>query len=89
MSIFIGYFIRMFDDGFELTDVERSSSSTSCVLVVHGLLNTFRVELVKILGDISVWWHVVGVVIIAGVLFIAPEQQARHRRRLRRTRPKG
>ena len=42
---------------------------------MHGLLNTFRVDLVKILGDISVWWHVVGVVIIAGVLFIAPSNK--------------
>ncbi len=74
LSIFIGYFIRMFDDGFNL-------SSTNIfviyliVLVVHGLLNTFSVNLVRILGDISVWWHVVGVVIIAGVLFIAPSNK--------------
>src|SRR4029078_11957675 len=26
----------------------------------------------KIMGDISVWWHVVGVVIIAAILFISP-----------------
>ena len=71
LAIFIGYFIRMFDDAFKLT------SGTIfviflIVLVVHGLLNTFSVNLVKVLGNISVWWHVVGVVIIAGVLFIAP-----------------
>ena len=36
-----------------------------CVLVVHGLLNTFSINLVKMMGNISVWWHVVGVVIIA------------------------
>ena len=71
LSIFIGYFIRMFDDSFKLT------SGTIfviylIVLVVHGLLNTFSVNLVKIFGDISVWWHVAGAAIIAGVLFIAP-----------------
>ncbi|MDO8364418.1 MAG: amino acid permease [Actinomycetota bacterium] len=74
LSIFIGYFIRMFNDGFELTTWNIFGIYLA-VLVVHGLLNTFRVELVKILGDISVWWHVVGVVIIAGVLFIAPSNK--------------
>jgi amino acid transporter len=71
LSVFIAYFIRMFDDGFKLT-VGSVFVIFLIVLVVHGLLNTFSINLVKILGDISVWWHVVGVVIIAGVLFISP-----------------
>ncbi len=71
LSIFIGYFIRMFDDGFELTSTNIFIIYL-VVLAVHGLLNTFSVNLVKIFGDISVWWHVVGVVVIAAVLFIAP-----------------
>ena len=71
LSVFIAYFIRMFDDSFRLT-VGSVFVIFLIVLVVHGLLNTFSIELVKIMGDISVWWHVVGVVIIAGVLFIAP-----------------
>ena len=74
LSIFIGYFIRMFNDSFELTTWNIFGIYLA-VLIVHGLLNTFRVDLVKILGDISVWWHVVGVVIIAGVLFIAPSNK--------------
>ena len=71
LSIFIGYFIRMFDDSFELTSTNIFIIYL-VVLAVHGLLNTFSVNLVKIFGDISVWWHVVGVVVIAAVLFIAP-----------------
>ncbi|MFZ4517877.1 MAG: amino acid permease [Microthrixaceae bacterium] len=43
------------------------------VLSVHGLLNTFGVNLVKVLGDISVWWHVVGVVVIVVALFAFSE----------------
>jgi amino acid transporter len=43
------------------------------MLVLHGLLNTFGVTVVRILGDVSVWWHVVGVAIIFGVLFIGPD----------------
>src|SRR5438309_2349456 len=37
------------------------------ILFLHGLLNTFGVRLVAILNDISVWWHLVGVVIIVVV----------------------
>src|SRR5256714_369708 len=36
------------------------------ILILHGLLNTFGVNLVARLNDISVWWHVVGVLIIVG-----------------------
>jgi amino acid transporter len=45
------------------------------ILVLHGLLNTFSVRLVKLLGDISVWWHVIGVVVIFIVLFAGPDQK--------------
>jgi amino acid permease (GABA permease) len=41
-------------------------------LFLHGLLNTFGVSLVARLNDISVWWHVFGVLIIVGVLFFVP-----------------
>jgi amino acid transporter len=71
LAVFIAYFIRMFDDGYRLT-VNGIFVIFIIVLVAHGLLNTFRVDLVRVLGDISVWWHIIGVVIIASVLFIAP-----------------
>jgi amino acid transporter len=38
------------------------------MLLIHGLLNMYRVDLIKLLGDISVWWHVFGVAIIVAVL---------------------
>jgi amino acid transporter len=43
------------------------------MLALHGLLNTFGVRLVKMLGDISVWWHVVGVAVIFLVLMVGPD----------------
>jgi amino acid permease (GABA permease) len=42
------------------------------VLLVHGLLNQFGIRLVALLNDISVWWHILGVLIIVGVLAIKP-----------------
>ena len=72
LAIFIGYFIRMFDDSYRLT-VLGIFGIFLLVLIAHGLLNTFGVSVIRILGDISVWWHVVGVVIIFFVLMIVPD----------------
>jgi amino acid permease (GABA permease) len=43
------------------------------ILLLHALLNTFGVQLVSRLNDISVWWHVIGVVIIVGALVFLPD----------------
>ncbi|HKA69953.1 MAG TPA: amino acid permease [Actinomycetes bacterium] len=42
-------------------------------LLLHGILNTFGVRLVALLNDVSVWWHLVGVVVIVLVLAIVPD----------------
>lgn len=44
------------------------------IIVVHGLLNTFGVNLVSLLSNISAWWHIVGVLIIVAALWIMPTQ---------------
>ena len=44
------------------------------IIVLHGLLNTFGVNLVKLLSDVSAWWHLVGVAIIVVVLAVVPDQ---------------
>jgi len=42
------------------------------VLLVHGLLNQFGIRLVALLNDVSVWWHIFGVLIIVAVLAFVP-----------------
>ena len=46
------------------------------VLLVHGLLNQFGIKLVALLNDVSVWWHIIGVLIIVGVLAFVPSKHA-------------
>lgn len=47
------------------------------VLVAHGLLNTVGIRLVAFLNDLSVWWHIIGVLVIVGaVLFGASKLQS-------------
>ena len=43
------------------------------ILVVLLLLNVFSVRIVAFLNDVSVWWHVLGVVIIVGFLIFKPD----------------
>ncbi|MGH6653936.1 MAG: amino acid permease, partial [Actinocrinis sp.] len=42
------------------------------VLLLHGLLNTFNVRLVAILNQVSVWWHILGVLTIVITLAVVP-----------------
>src|SRR5579859_2506062 len=44
----------------------------AAVLALHGLLNQFGIRLVALLNDISVWWHIFGVLLIVGFLAFYP-----------------
>jgi amino acid permease (GABA permease) len=44
------------------------------IIAVHGLLNTFGVSLVRVLSDVSAWWHLIGVAVIVVVLTVLPDQ---------------
>ncbi len=46
------------------------------VLVVVTILSIFSSHLLSIFNDISVWWHVIGVAIIVGILVVVPDQHA-------------
>ncbi len=41
------------------------------VLALHALLNIFGVRIVAYLNDLSVWWHIVGVILIGGGVVVA------------------
>jgi amino acid transporter len=43
------------------------------ILALHAVMNIFSVRLVAFLNDISVWWHVLGVLIIVGFLVFKPD----------------
>jgi len=46
------------------------------ILASQGLLNTFGVRLVALLNNVSVWWHVIGVLVILVLLIWAPESNS-------------
>lgn len=43
-----------------------------CILVLHAVANLGGVRLVSALNSVSVWWHVGGVAVIVGALWIVP-----------------
>lgn len=59
--------------GFEVTPA-RTFMVFAVILLAHGLLNTFGVDLVKLLSNISAWWHLVGVAVIVAVLAFVPDR---------------
>ena len=43
------------------------------ILALHALINIYSSHLVALFNSISVWWHVIGVLIIIGILVIVPD----------------
>jgi len=73
LSVFIAYFVQLYANtmfGNPILEYKNVFIIYILVLIAHGLLNTFGVRLVKILADISVWWHVIGTLIIIVILFV-------------------
>ncbi len=54
-----------------LPDAPTILIAYAIVLVLHALMNIFGVKLVAFLNDVSVWWHIGGVLIIFIALFSA------------------
>jgi len=50
----------------------------ACVLLLHGLLNQFGIRLVALLNNVSVWWHITGVLIIVGAVTFGLKSGAHH-----------
>ncbi|MQS14717.1 amino acid permease [Streptomyces kaniharaensis] len=42
------------------------------ILILHALVNLRGVHVVSILNSVSVWWHLLGVLVIVGVLWVVP-----------------
>lgn len=44
------------------------------ILLLHAIVNTFRVRVVGFFNTVSVWWHLIGVVVIVGALLMIPDK---------------
>ena len=73
-ALFLNFFLNV-TTGWSLAH-SHTIYLFAAILIVHGLLNTFGVRVVALLSDISVWWHVIGVVVIVAVLAFVPTHHA-------------
>jgi len=78
LANYVVAFINLYSKNGDSPAITPTAKNLFIVFVImvlsHGLLNTFGVRLVKTLGDISVWWHVIGVAVIFAVLAVGPDQ---------------
>jgi amino acid transporter len=71
LSAFVCAFIGIAFD-VEITKLILVTTYT-IVLAIHGLMNTFGIRLVSLLNNVSVWWHVVGVLVIFAMCIFLPD----------------
>jgi amino acid transporter len=70
-ALFAGAFANL-QWGFTPTP-EKTMLIFMAILLLHAVLNLFGVRLVSVLNSISVWWHLAGVAVIVGALWIVPD----------------
>ena len=68
LAFFINAFLNI-GYGFP-SDPPHTILIYAIVLFIHGLLNTFGIRIVRLLNDVSVWWHLAGVAAIVAVTVV-------------------
>jgi amino acid transporter len=69
------------DLGFaNFADGEHFLSETfflfAVILLATTIINIFRTHLLALINNVSVWWHVIGVAVIIGILVFVPDDHA-------------
>ena len=88
---FANYLFSLYDVnifGMNFADAQHILGETFLLFVLilglHTLINIFSSPLVARLNSISVWWHVLGVIVIIGLLIFVPGQALERELRLHR-----
>jgi amino acid transporter len=76
LATFVGFFISLYASSFH-NNAKWTLLFYAIILLAHGFLNTFRVQLVSGISNFSAWWHLVGTaVIVLALLFIPNHHQS-------------
>ena len=76
-ALFINFLFSLWFN-FSVTTHWHTILIYAVVLFVHGLMNQFGIRLVALLNDVSVWWHITGVLIIVGAVTFGLKAGAHH-----------
>jgi len=66
-AFFINFLLNLWW-GFDYTTHWHTIVIYAAVLLLHAVMNQFGIRLVAILNNVSVWWHIAGVLIIVGAV---------------------
>jgi amino acid transporter len=72
-ATFIQAFVAMQWPGYDVTP-QRTVAITAVILVLQALANTFTVQLVAVYNRISVWWLLIGMMVIVVALTVGHSQ---------------
>ncbi|MDJ0342048.1 amino acid permease [Streptomyces sp. H10-C2] len=70
-ATFIQAFFAMQWPDYEVTE-QRTVAITGVILLLQALANTYTVQLIALLNRISVWWLLIGMVVIVSSLTVIP-----------------
>jgi amino acid transporter len=63
--------------GINFADTQHILGETfllfAIILTLTAIINIFRTHLLAVINNVSVWWHVVGVAVIVGILILVPD----------------
>ena len=76
-ALFINFLFSLWFN-FSVTTHWHTIVIYAAVLLLHGLLNQFGIRLVALLNNVSVWWHITGVLIIVGAVTFGMKAGAHH-----------
>ncbi|MGW7268468.1 amino acid permease [Streptomyces sp. NPDC054842] len=71
-ATFVQAFVALQWPSYEPT-AHRTVVITALIIVLQGLANTYTVRVVALLNRISVWWLLIGLVVIVGTLTVMPD----------------
>jgi amino acid transporter len=71
----LGYFSKSWTDGYSLT---RVFIEFAIVLALAATINIFSSHLLAVLNNISVWWHVIGSLVIVAALWFFLQDGTSH-----------
>jgi amino acid transporter len=66
-AFFINFLLNLWF-GFDYTAHWHTIVIYAAVLLLHAIMNQFGIRLVALLNNVSVWWHIAGVLIIVGAV---------------------
>ncbi|HJY67106.1 MAG TPA: amino acid permease [Streptosporangiaceae bacterium] len=76
-ALFINFLFSLWFN-FSLTTHWHTIVIYAAVLLLHGTMNQFGIRLVALLNNVSVWWHIIGVLIIVGAMIFGLKAGAHH-----------